>query len=460
MAEVFKEFVNKNITVADVAADNQSITLFTNQSNKQAIVRDITINSGQKIGATTAKLFIGNQIVLDSFKNATGSLLVDAGQSLVLKLNSALTAGSTTQIPLTYQRHKSGSTSMTYREYTWTVTSGLNTDYSQSGGLAVGTDYSGTTETDAWANGMLGSSYYGPIYRNSNGKWWGFYKDNNSTSSVRYSHSGNSTWTQAQNKSYGGPAIDWELERLYQKDDSTLDYWDMTETNSSSQGGGSIISTQTTYQIGAAVNAGGVGYYYTNYNGSGHAGWIKEVGSTHYSYLSGSNWGNQIQSRANAVLAYNSDEERLYLFMIKGDDLEDSNSLYFATIPLDQVANAGSANLQRSEGTHWYSRVTGGRFSDTFGIAPAGNARNLDYASIGGKYLSYPISTTQHRIVECKNNGVSEVAVLDVPFENDEVNNGVSYSALYGGGPHIVTTTNIADYVLDTQVRITGVEIS
>ena len=470
MAEVFKEFVNKNITVADLAADNQSITLFTNDTNKQAIVRDISINSGQKIDPTKAKLFIGNQIVLDSFQNATGSLLVDSGQSLVLKLNTALTTGTNISIPVTLQAHKSGQSTMTYREYTVNLSSGTNTDYETGAGgapVVAGTDYSSSAEVGGWANSHLGSSYYGPIYRNSQGKWYGYYTDNNSTMQIRYNHSGTSgSWTQGNTTSYGGPAFDWEAERIYYKASSSLYYYDVSGTSTANNSDGSTHNTNTTYQRGAAVTAAGVTYYYWNYHGSGHGGWFKKSGEpSYYIYMSGSNWGNNMSSGPNLILAYNSDEQQFYMFQFNSNDLEASNGFWFGTIKKSIIDTASSANQQVAEGsdeaTNWDTIVANGRFSDTFALPPISQARSQDFTSIGGKYVAYPISTTQHRIMECKNKTVSEVAVVDIPFINDGSNNtGVSYSALYGGGAHSTNNVEISSYSLDSQVRITGVEIS
>jgi len=74
MAEAFKEFVNKSVTASDLNSDNQTITLFTNDSNKQAIVRNIDVALDSLITKDKAKLFIGNQPVLNSFESASGSL--------------------------------------------------------------------------------------------------------------------------------------------------------------------------------------------------------------------------------------------------------------------------------------------------------------------------------------------------------------------------------------------------
>lgn len=470
MAEAFKEFVNKNITAADLAADNQSITLFTNDTNKQAIVRDISINSGQKIDPTKAKLFIGNQIVLDSFQNATGSLLVDSGQSLVLKLNTPLTTGTNISIPVTLQAHTSGAGTMTYREYTINLSSGTNTDYETGASgapVVAGTDYSSSAEVTGWANTHLGSSYYGPIYRNSSGKWYGYYTDSNSVANLRYNHSGSSgSWTQMASTSYSGPAFAWEAERMYLKDSSTLYYYDVSGTSTSSTSAGSTHNTNTTYQRGAAVAVDGLPYYYWNYHGSGHGGWFKKSGEpSYYIYMNGNNWGNNMSSAPNLILAYNSDESQFYMFQFNSNTFEASDGFWMGTIKKSIIDGASSANQGVSEGSNensqWDTIVANQRFSDTFGTAPIQQARSQDFTSIGGKYVAYPVSATQHRIMECKNKTVSEVAVVDIPFINNGQNHtGVSYSALYGGGAHSTNNVQISSYSLDSQVRITGVEIS
>ena len=122
MAEVFKEFVNKSLTGSDLASDNQTITLFTNDSNKQAIVRGIDVALDSKITKDKAKFFVGNQPVLETFESASGSLLVDSGQSLTVKLNKAITNQTVTVLPLSHQGYDSSDDeSYTYTEYTYTI---------------------------------------------------------------------------------------------------------------------------------------------------------------------------------------------------------------------------------------------------------------------------------------------------------------------------------------------------
>ena len=468
MAEVFKEFVNKSITAADLNSDNQTITLFTNDTNKQAIVRGIDIASDAKITKDKAKLFIGNQPVLDSFESATGSLFVDSGQSLTLKLNNVLTSQTVETLNLSHQGYTSGTAnSYKYKEYTYTIASSSG-DFSPAGitpGLVAGNDYSSEL---TGIHGVLGSSYSGELWRNDDGNYWGWLMDTNSISYIIYSANG-ATWTNVDTTNYSGPAINASSKKIYRKSGQTLRSWDMTST---STGGtdetGSLHSTNTSYQSADVISAGGDEYYWWGYSGQGHMDFVKKVGQSGSTYANLSTYTQNRSTGAKNVVAYNSDEEVFYYFLFTDRTWVSSTSgTSFGKIPLGLVNNltgSGGINGQLTSGTdnnRWTLINHDHGISTVLGASPYNRSRTKSFKHLGGPYVSFPLSANQVRIAKCENNGLTTVEDVALDWQsNTGSSNDINMSFLTQRGSNTSATYTPSQLDLTTQLRIVGVEIS
>tara|TARA_B100000424_G_scaffold148998_1_gene113572 strand:+ start:6725 stop:8128 length:1404 start_codon:yes stop_codon:yes gene_type:complete len=467
MAEAFKEFVNKALSGSDLASDNQTITLFTNESNKQAIVRGIDVALDSKITKDKAKFFIGNQPVMETFESASGSLLVDSGQSLTVKLNKAIASQTVTVLPLSHQGYDSSdNTSYTYTEYNYTIAD-ANADFNPVGvipGFVKGTAYNPT----GFGSSSLGTSHHGQLWRADDGHYWGWFMDDNSTSRIVYSSDG-SSFSNVDTTSYSGPAIDFHNKRIYRKSSSTLSYWDMTTTSSSSTNvSGNMHSTNTTYQTGAIlpnVEAGGDVYYFHNYSGSSHYGYVKKVGQSGNTNSYFGSYNANLSSGPKIVAAYNSAEEKVYNFQVRTRDWTGSAIGILFVVPIGLINNLtgdGQISGQDVGGTNTslYTKIHhNANIANVLGSNVHSVSSSWDFKHLGGPYVSFPINSSQVRIAKCENNQLTLVEDVNIPFAHSNRNSANS-SFLVGRGPITETTYTAADIDITSQVRVTGVELS
>jgi len=469
MAEEFKEFVNRSVTSSDLNADNQTITLFTNSTDKQAIIRGVEIASDAKITKDKAKLFIGNQPVLNSFESATGSLFVDKGQSLTLKLNNPLTSQNVETLSLVHQGYEHGvNTNYKYKEYTYTVAA-TGQDFSPSGvtpGLVAGTDY--TDDITGFGNAYLGSSYHGSLYRNSNGNYWGYYQDTNSISRIVYSVNG-SSFTNVDTTTYSGPALNFESGKIYRKASSTLSYWDMGSTNTSATTADSNMhSTNTTYQTGAVIGPiDSSEYYFHNRSSTSHFGYVKKIGQSGSTNPYFGSYNANLGSEPKIVVAYNSTESKLYHFSLRQDNWHSNSQVSLIVVPIGLINNLQNDNqiLGAAVGhtdASKYTMVHNAQNAATvFGTAPFQHSRSRDMKHLGGAYVSIPISDTAVRIAKCENNGLTVVEDVNLGWLARTNNNGAAdTSHLVGRAAVSETSYSVSDIDISSQLRVVGVELT
>lgn len=467
MAEVFKEFVNKALTGADLASDNQTITLFTNDTNKQAIVRGIDVALDSKIAKDKAKFFVGNQPVLETFESASGSLLVDSGQSLTVKLNKAITNQTVTVLPLSHQGYDSSDQNgYTYTEYTYTIAD-ANADFNPTGvtpGFVKGTTYN----PSGFGTSSLGTSHHGQLWRADAGHYWGWFMDDNSVSRIVYSANG-SSFSNIDTTSYSGPAIDFHNKRIYRKSSSTLSYWDMTSTSSSSNNvTGTMHSSQTTYQtanILPNVESNGDVYYFHNHSGTGHYGYVKKLGQSGNTNSYFGTYNANLSSGPVIVAAYNSTEEKVYNFQIRSRAWDGSSLGILFVVPIGLINNlSGDGQISGqdtgSSNASLFTKIHHNANIDTvLGTNVHSVSSSWDFKHLGGPYVSFPINATQVRIAKCENNQLTLVEDVSVPFAHSN-RNAANTSHLVGRGPITETTYTAVDSDITSQVRVTGVELS
>ena len=468
MAEEFKEFVNKSVTSSDLNADNQTITLFTNDSNKQAIIRGVEIASDAKITKDKAKLFVGNQPVLNSFESATGSLFVDKGQSLTLKLNNPLTSQNVETLSLAHQGHEHGvANSYKYREYTYTVAA-TGQDFSPSGitpGLVAGTNYD--DEVTGMDN-LLGSSYHGSVFRNNNGNYWGYYQDTNSISRIVYSTNG-SSFSEVDTTTYSGPAVNFESKKIYRKASSTLSYWDMNSTNTNATSADSNMhSTNTTYQTGAVIGPiDSAEYYFHNRSSTSHYGYVKKIGQSGATNPYFGSYNANLGSEPKIVVAYNSTESKIYMFTLRQDNWHNNSQVSLIVIPIGLINNLQNDNqiqgqaVGGTDATKYTIIHNSANAATVFGTAPFQHSRSRDMKHLGGAYVSIPISDTAVRIAKCENNGLTVVEDVNLSWLARTNNNGAAdTSHLVGRAAVSQANYAVSDIDISSQLRVVGVELT
>ena len=465
MAEAFKEFVNKSFTASDLNSDNQSITLFTNDSNKQAIVRNIDVALDSLITKYTAKLFIGNQTLITSFESASGSLLVDSGQSLTLKLNKAISNQTVTTLDLVHQGYVHNSNAYSYIEYTYTIAD-TTADFSPTGvspGLVKGTDYS--TDITGFDD-FLGSSYHGTLYRNSNGNYWGWYMDTNSISRIVYSTDG-SSFSDVDTTTYSGPAVNFESGKIYRKSSSTLGSWDMnTSSTSMTSETGTMHSTNTTYQTGATIKIGNYDYYVHNRQSTSHMGYIKRVGQAGSTNAYFGTYSSDLSSEPKIILAYNSTEAKMYMFTFKTSTWTSSSIAHLSVIPVNLINNLPNNDpiygqlLSGTDSARYFMVHEDQNSATILGASVLSYSNARDMKHLGGPYVSFPISASAVRVAKCENNALTVVADLDLTWLGSSSDQAANTSHLVGGGPATEVNYTAADVNIASQVRVVGVELS
>ena len=83
MAEKLKTFVDTTWTLSDVDTSTNKLTMFTNDANTQAVVKDVQVNVSKKIKGT---INTGNCVVSDEITTLSGSAIVDKNEGMSIKI--------------------------------------------------------------------------------------------------------------------------------------------------------------------------------------------------------------------------------------------------------------------------------------------------------------------------------------------------------------------------------------
>ena len=83
MAEKLKTFVDTTWTLSDVDTSTNKLTMFTNDANTQAVVKDVQVNVSKKI---KGNINTGNCVVSDEITTLSGSAIVDKNEGMSIKI--------------------------------------------------------------------------------------------------------------------------------------------------------------------------------------------------------------------------------------------------------------------------------------------------------------------------------------------------------------------------------------
>ena len=83
MAEKLKTFVDTTWTLSDVDTSTNKLTMFTNDANTQAVVKDVQVNVSKKI---KGNINTGNCVVSDEITTLSGSAIVDKNEGMSIEI--------------------------------------------------------------------------------------------------------------------------------------------------------------------------------------------------------------------------------------------------------------------------------------------------------------------------------------------------------------------------------------
>ena len=217
MAEKLKTFVDTTWTLSDVDTSTNKLTMFTNDANTQAVVKDVQVNVSKKIKGT---MNIGNCVVSDEIITLSGSAIVDKneGMSIEIPVPFGITITRSAYDMYTANLHYATSTT----NFT-TVENGIRvvtlpqtttiagTNLSESD---IASTYKSVLNIDKFPNAVAlptvkktsksiaTMSQPAWVYRHSDTRMYYFYYDSNSTTQLLYSTNEGASWTNLETSSY------------------------------------------------------------------------------------------------------------------------------------------------------------------------------------------------------------------------------------------------------------------
>lgn len=454
MAEAIKEFVNKTFTSSDIINNNE-IVLFTNNDTTQAIVKDIIVQNSD-IAKTDAKFYIGGIEVMGTFESATGLLFIDKGQSLSVKLNTALTTPSYTKLHLEYLDTTSTASGKYIRYEAAIPNAGLAYPTKASSvpsGLTQIANYSSETPFQSIITDF--QSRRGNIFRNSSGNYFYSTLDGNSISTSYLRTSANNQST-IDSGNYTGPALDKIGERLiyHQQSSANVRYADMSGSSVSNTTWSSNFPTGTSsYSQGAYAND----LYLYRYSGASPTGGrLSDAPSAYYFSMSNQmNTGNY----SNYVMVYNSTEEAYYSFLFNSEAaVENTSGTLIEYITKADIDTALSANGNTVVQT---VLLNNGDFSSFLGLGSGGiAATSWHVRPLGGPYLGVPISDTTYKIYLCENQTLTYVKDLTGTYSISTSMPTHGMTMYDGYKAPTSSSLAITDYDIETTIRAVGIEMT
>ena len=217
MAEKLKTFVDTTWTLSDVDTSTNKLTMFTNDANTQAVVKDVQVNVSKKIKGT---INTGNCVVSDEITTLSGSAIVDKneGMSIEIPVPFGITITRSAYDMYTANLHYATSTTnfttvengirVVTLPQTTTIT---GTTLSES---EIASTYRYVLNIDKFPNAVAlptelktlkniaTMSQPAFVYRHSNTRMYYFYYDGNSTTQLLYSTNEGASWVALENSNY------------------------------------------------------------------------------------------------------------------------------------------------------------------------------------------------------------------------------------------------------------------
>lgn len=219
MAEKLKTFVDTTWTLSDVDTSTNKLTIFTNDANTQAVVKDVQVNVSKKIKGT---INTGNCVVSDEIITLSGSAIVDKneGMSIEIPVPFGIIINRSAYDMYTANLHYATSTT----NFT-TVENGIRVVTSPQITIIDGTNlseseiastYKSVLNIDKFPNAVALPTVANKtsksiatmntpafVYRYSGDRMYYFYYDGNSTTQLLYSINEGGSWTSLNTDSYG-----------------------------------------------------------------------------------------------------------------------------------------------------------------------------------------------------------------------------------------------------------------
>ena len=220
MAEKLKTFVDTTWTLSDVDTATNKLTMFTNDANTQAVVKDVQVNVSKKIKGT---INTGNCVVSDEIITLSGSAIVDKNEGMSIEIPLPFGITITRRIEDVYTASLNYATSTT--KFT-KVETGILTGTSPQTTTINGTSLS-ESEIVSTYNSVLNANKF-PIlvlatvpfeeiktsktiatmsqpafvYRHSDTRMYYFYYDGNSTTQLLHSTNEGASWANLDTSSH------------------------------------------------------------------------------------------------------------------------------------------------------------------------------------------------------------------------------------------------------------------
>ena len=218
MTEKLKTFVDTTWTLSDVDTSTNKLTMFTNDANTQAVVKDVQVNVSKKIKGT---MNIGNCVVSDEIVTLSGSAIVDKneGMSIEIPVPFGITITRSAYDMYTANLHYATSTT----NFT-TVENGIRvvtlpqtttidgTNLSES---EIASTYKSVLNIDKFPNAVALPTVANKksksiatmstpafVYRHSDNRMYYFYYDSDSTTQLLYSTNEGASWVALDTSSY------------------------------------------------------------------------------------------------------------------------------------------------------------------------------------------------------------------------------------------------------------------
>ena len=223
MAEKLKTFVDTTWTLSDVDTSTNKLTMFTNDDNTQAVVKDVQVNVSKKIEGT---MNIGNYIAFDEITTLSGSAIVDKNEGMFIEIPVPFGVTITRSAYDMYTANLHYATSTT--NFT-TVENGIRvvtspqittidgTNLSES---EIASTYRSVLNIDKFPNAAalltvankksksiatMGTPAF--VYRHSDNRMYYFYYDRDSTTQLFYSTNEGASWVALEQSNYAYKCI-------------------------------------------------------------------------------------------------------------------------------------------------------------------------------------------------------------------------------------------------------------
>ena len=218
MAEKLKKFVDTTWTLSDVDTSTNKLTMFTNDANTQAVVKDVQVNVSKKIKGT---MNIGNCVVSDEIITLSGSAIVDKNEGMSIEIPVPFGITITRRVEDMYTANLHYATSTTkFTKVENSMLAGVSpqitiidgTNLSES---EIASTYKSVMNIDTFPNIVVAmppelktsksiATMNQPmfVYRHSDTRMYYFYYDGNSTTHLYYSTNEGASWTALEQSSY------------------------------------------------------------------------------------------------------------------------------------------------------------------------------------------------------------------------------------------------------------------